>query len=88
MASKTGREDSIKLNQDLDMHVGLLNEDDQISHKMTEDRSVWVQIARRSTTINRQEMTAGDGASIDNEKMITFDQNKNAEMILFDMKKH
>jgi redox-sensitive bicupin YhaK (pirin superfamily) len=83
--SRDGRENTLTLNQDIDMYVGILNADDQVTHAPLPGRLQWLQVARGSLHLNGQVLTAGDGAAIQAEHMIELTNPENAEIILFDM---
>lgn len=86
VASRTGREGSVSLNQDVDMYVGVLeNEKDIFSYSVLSKRKVWVQIARGTVSMNGFVLKAGDGAAIEKAKLLKFNKAKNAEIIIFDM---
>lgn len=87
LASKTGREGSVALNQDVDMYGAILDKGDSIFHSSSDDRAVWVQVARGKVEMNGEPLRAGDGASAIHEKSLEFSNAKDAEIILFDMKR-
>lgn len=83
--SRDGRDESVKINQDVDMYVSLLDGDDALEHKPAEGRIQWLQVARGQVDLNGQTLKAGDGAAIMKEDAIKLDQANDAEVILFDM---
>lgn len=87
VASRTGREGSVSLNQDADLYAGLLNDKEQLSFDVRAGREVWVQIARGELNINGLDFGAGDGAAIDQPGTLEFNQGHDAEVLLFDMAK-
>ncbi len=85
IASQAAREDSITINQDVDIYAALLNEDETIEHKIPAGRKAWVQVARGSITVNNIDLEQGDGLALDDE-LLNFSNGNNAEILLFDMK--
>ena len=85
--SQNGRDDTVKINQDIDMYVTLLDEGERAEHKPTPGRLQWIQVARGTVYLNGQPLAAGDGAAIEDEDNITLDNAKNAEILMFDMVK-
>jgi quercetin 2,3-dioxygenase len=47
-----------------------------------------VHIARGELSVNGTRLATGDGARIRNEERITFEQGKEAEVLLFDLRAH
>ena len=83
--SRDGREDSLTLNQDVDMYAGLLQGDAVVTHTPRPGRLQWLQVARGSVTLNGHSLKAGDGAAIRDEAALTLRDARDAEVILFDM---
>jgi hypothetical protein len=82
--SRGGRDNTVALNQDVDMYVGLLD-GKAVEHTPQAGRKQWVQIARGTVDLNGQTLSQGDGAAIENEDILRFENAKDAEVILFDM---
>ena len=86
VASYNGRENSVKIHQDANLYVTVLNEGDRVKHNIDNNRSVWIQIARGSTDINSQTLQAGDGAAITQERDLELLATKDGtEILLFDL---
>ncbi len=83
--SRDGRGNTVKINQDVDMYVALLDGDQTVEHVPHEDRIQWVQVARGQVNLNGQTLKEGDGAAIMKEQSIQLDHANDAEVILFDM---
>ncbi len=83
--SRTGRDGSLKINQDVDMYVSLLDENHSLEHKLEEGRMQWLQVARGAVEVNDYRLKAGDGASIIQEPLLKLERAKNAEIILMDI---
>ncbi len=84
VASNDGRDDSVSLNQDVDMYVTILDENDAVQHKLADKRKAWVQLAQGSVSLNGHKLGPGDGAAIDGESL-ELTNGVDAEVIIFDM---
>ena len=86
MASPDGRENSVKIHQDANISVAVLNEGDSINHEINPNRSVWLQIAKGSVEIQGHNLLAGDGAAITQEKNLNLTATSDeTEILLFDL---
>lgn len=86
VASPDGKENSVKIHQDANVYVGVLNQGDCVNHSIRKNRSVWIQIARGSAQTNGQTLQAGDGAAITQEPNIAIAATTNhTEILLFDL---
>lgn len=86
VASKTGRDGSVSLHQDMDMSVALIDGDEQVTYSTSNDRALWVHVARGEVTMNGHQLSAGDGVAIREEERLSFEKGSQAEVIIFDMK--
>ena len=85
IASRGGRDGSVIVHQDLEIHAARLSSADAISYAPRPGRHVWLQVARGAIAINDSELEAGDGAAIVEEAQIAIVADKKAELLLFDM---
>jgi quercetin 2,3-dioxygenase len=86
IGSRDGRNGSITIHQNVDLYAAALHEGDQVNHSFADGRVAWLQVARGAVQLNDQTLTAGDGAAISNESVITLRGVANdAEVLLFDM---
>jgi quercetin 2,3-dioxygenase len=86
VGSRTGRDGSITIHQDVDLYAALLQSGDSVQHDFGGDRAGWLQVARGTVQLNGQPLTAGDGAAIDDTTQITLTGTEQpAEVLLFDM---
>lgn len=73
IVSGSGRDGSLKINQDAEIYQCLLEADEKIEYLLNPERKFWIQIATGSIEVNGQIMVAGDGMSItDENEIITF----------------
>ncbi len=85
VGSRDGRNGSITIHQDVDLYAARLQTGESVSHSFVNGRVAWVQVARGAVMLNDQILTAGDGAAILEETMITLRGADEAEVLLFDM---
>jgi quercetin 2,3-dioxygenase len=86
VASRDGRDGSVTVNQDLNLYIGLLSEDEQISYHVDTDRSVWLHVAQGEITIDNQVLTAGDAIAYPGGSQFELSSSSNGEILLFDLK--
>jgi hypothetical protein len=84
-ASKSGRDGSIPINQDVDVFVGKLGVGDKISHPLKSGRHAWLQLAEGEMELNGLPLKAGDGAAVSNENKLILESTGPAQVILFDL---
>jgi hypothetical protein len=87
VGSRDGRDGSITIHQDVDLYTTLLQAGEEVSHSLAAGRVAWLQVARGAVQLNGQRLTAGDGAAISQESLITLQgtANDDAEALLFDL---
>jgi len=86
VGSRDGRDGSITINQDMDLYATLLNDGETVNHSLATGRVVWLQVARGTAQVNNQALSAGDGAAITAEHLLTLQGTSDkTEVLLFDM---
>ncbi|HEY1270951.1 MAG TPA: pirin family protein [Terriglobales bacterium] len=85
IASRDGREGSVKINQDAQLYVSLLSPGQEVKHQFSDGRYGWLQVAKGAVELNGSKLKQGDGAAISEEKTLTVKGNKEAEILLFDL---
>ncbi len=85
LASKDGRSDSIRINQDADVFVAKLAGGDGVKHALKPGRHAWVHVAEGEFKLNGQRMSAGDGAAVSEEAALEFTATKPGQALLFDL---
>jgi len=85
VASQTGREGSISINQDVDMSLALI-ETMPVVYPLQEGRCAWIHIAKGQVRMNDFFLSQGDGVMVRDETSLNFEQGIGAEVIVFDMK--
>jgi quercetin 2,3-dioxygenase len=85
VASKSGKNGSITINQDVDMYVAKAQNEGEKNLKTSVNRKLWVQVINGNVTVDDTKLSAGDGAGLSQIESLNVKWNKGAEFILFDM---
>lgn len=85
IASSDGREESVRVHQDVDVYSTLLQPGDTVAHRPAAGRRVWVQVARGAVQLNGHTLGAGDGAALRGEPCVSLRGGADTEALLFDM---
>ena len=85
IASREGRDGSVKIQQDVDLYAALLEAGQKASHALRPGRHAWLQVVRGAVTVNAQALKAGDGAEISGEARLELSGLDPAEILLFDL---
>ena len=86
IVSPNGEAGSIAVYQDVRGYAGLFDGNESATLNLPDDRYVYVHVARGEITLNRHKLLAGDGVRIRQEKALTFNEGKQAEVLVFDMR--
>jgi quercetin 2,3-dioxygenase len=85
LASPDGHEGSVSINQDARVYGTLLGKGERVSFEPGAGRHVWVHVARGAIELNGQKLSAGDGAAVSDERVLTLEGMAPAEVLLFDL---
>jgi quercetin 2,3-dioxygenase len=85
IASRDGREGSVKINQDAQLFVSLLSPEQQVSYQLEKNRHGWLQVAKGAIELNNLQLQQGDGAAISEEQRLTIKALEESEVLLFDL---
>ena len=85
VASKTGRDGSIPINQDADLYLGKLAAGDLAQHQLAPGRHGWVQVITGGLDLNGTTLRAGDAAQISDETTLRLTAKENTDFLLFDL---
>jgi hypothetical protein len=86
IASRDGRDGSVIIHRDVDLYSSLLQDGEQLEHRIDPGRQAWLQLARGSASLNDEQLYPGDGAAIFEEDRIAVRATSDSEILLFDMK--
>lgn len=85
VASKTGRDGSIAINQDADMYLAKLGAGDKVSHPLLPERHAWLHVAEGEVALNGQSLKSGDGAALSEEGLLEVQARRPSQILLFDL---
>ena len=85
VASKTGRDESIAINQDADLFVAKLSPGETVAHSVRPQRHAWIHVAEGEVKLNGQVLNAGDAASVSEAGELKLTANQSAQVLLFDL---
>ncbi len=85
IASKTGRDGSIAINQDANVLVGKFETGHTATYSIGEGRGVWLHVAEGEVTLNGQPLKAGDAAALTGEKAMDLQATKSSQVLLLDL---
>jgi redox-sensitive bicupin YhaK (pirin superfamily) len=85
VASQSGRDGSIPINQDADVFTGKLGPGDRLNHSLKPGRHGWLQVAEGRVEMNGLSLKAGDGAAVSDESKLVLEAIGPAQVILFDL---
>ncbi len=88
VASPSGGNGSnaVKLYQDAELFTTQLAKSDSVEYELSDKRYAWVQVARGAVNVNGQELKAGDGAAVSQEKKLQITGSADqSELLLFDL---
>ena len=85
VASKTGRDGSIPINQDAELHLGKLAQSETIAQVLGAKRHGWLQLIKGDLNVNGTKLLPGDAAKISDEEKLILTAAKPSEFLLFDL---
>jgi redox-sensitive bicupin YhaK (pirin superfamily) len=85
VGSRDGRDGSVTIHQDVDLYASVLEENGDVSLELRDDRKVFVQLVEGNITVNGQGLSAGDGAQLQDERLLQIRALSEAEFLVFDM---
>jgi redox-sensitive bicupin YhaK (pirin superfamily) len=85
VASESGRDGSIAINQDTDVYLAKLHAGQSVTHPLRPERHAWVHVAEGEVTLNGTTLRGGDGAAISEEDTLKLDSAKPSQVLLFDL---
>lgn len=85
VASKSGRDGSIAINQDADLHLARLDAGDRLAHTLPAGRHGWLHVAEGEVTLGGQPLHAGDAAALTGPATLNLATVGPAQVLLFDL---
>ena len=84
-ASRDGRDGSLTIHQDADVHTGRLAPGGAVSHKIRAGRGAFLQVVTGTLELNGTPMAEGDHAEIEEKQMLEVTSRDGVQFLLFDL---
>lgn len=84
VGSNQEEENVITIYQDVNMYLAYLIQNQDLNYPLKNNRMAWLQLIKGTIKLNDEELSAGDGAAIQDEK-IKIHCEQDAELLLFDL---
>jgi len=85
VASKSGRDHSVSINQDADLYLAKLEPGNQVTHALTPGRHAWVHVAEGEVKFNGDTLKGGDAVALSEESRVQLVAAKPSQVLLFDL---
>jgi len=85
LTSKTGRDGSIAIHQDVDLWLAKLDADSRVAHTLNPGRHAWIHVAEGEIVLNGKTLSGGDAAAVNSETKLLLSANKPSQVLLFDL---
>jgi quercetin 2,3-dioxygenase len=85
VASPDGDAGSLRINADARVYAGVLDAGHQVDLALGDGRHAWVQVAEGRVRLNGQELAAGDGVAISDERHLNIEGTDTGEVLVFDL---
>ncbi|HLX94255.1 MAG TPA: pirin family protein [Verrucomicrobiae bacterium] len=85
VASKSGREGSLRINQDADLWLARFRNGETVTHELKPKRHAWVHVAEGGVTLNGQPLNGGDAAAVSDESKLELAGQGKAQVLVFDL---
>ena len=85
VGSRDGREGSVRIHQDVLVHLARLSPGEDVVHALAPGRHAWIQMARGAVQVNGTRLGAGDGAALSEERSVELRGVDGAEALVFDL---
>ena len=85
VASKSGRDDSIRINQDTDLWLAKFSDGEALTHEIKPNRNAWIHVAEGQVEVNSKLLAAGDGVAVTGESRLELAGKGKAQVLLFDL---
>ena len=85
IATRDGRDKSVKIHQDVALSVAKLERGQTVNVDLKAGRHGFIQVARGAVAINSKALAEGDGAAISDESKVSIVADAPAEVLFFDL---
>ncbi|HUS66563.1 MAG TPA: pirin family protein [Kofleriaceae bacterium] len=85
IASPDGRDGSVTIHQDAEIHATLLGADQRATLELRPGRAAWIHVARGAATAAGQPLGAGDALALEEPGTVELVGRDSAEILVFDL---
>jgi quercetin 2,3-dioxygenase len=85
VASRSGRESSLKINQDAEIYLSRLSADGEVIHGLRPGRHAWLQVLTGAVEAQGEALSTSDAAAVSDEPDLAVRTDTGAEVMLFDL---
>jgi redox-sensitive bicupin YhaK (pirin superfamily) len=85
IASSDGREGSVLIHQDAAIYATIMTAGDSLKHELAAGRNAYVHVIRGEVSVNGMALQGGDALKITAETLVTLQDAKAAEVLVFDL---
>ncbi len=85
IASPQGGAGAVRIGQDAKLFRGKLGAGSSVSHALAPSRHAYVQVVRGAVHANGSALSAGDGAAVSGEPVLSIAAKEDAEFLVFDL---
>jgi redox-sensitive bicupin YhaK (pirin superfamily) len=85
VASQDGADGSMTIHQDARLYLAALQPGQAVTHEIGPGRAAWLQILKGSVQLLGNDLAAGDGVAITDEKTVAIEAAVPSEVLLFDL---
>lgn len=85
IASHDARQGSLLVHQDISLFATVLEQGKTLDYQLAEQRSIYLQVARGSVSLNGEVLLAGDAAKVEQLPALQLQALEDAELLLFDL---
>ncbi len=85
VTSKSGQDDSIVINQDVNLWLAKLKPEQRLTHSLAHARHAWIHVAEGEVEINGHVLQAGDALALSEETSIRVQARSDSQVLLFDL---
>jgi redox-sensitive bicupin YhaK (pirin superfamily) len=85
IAAPDGRDGAVTIQQDATVYATTLERGERVQHTSAPGRLAWLQVARGAVLLNGESLGQGDGAAIDDERLLDIEAVEPAEVLVFDL---
>lgn len=85
VASPDGQDQSLTIQQDARIFLAKLDDNQQIERSIAPGRHAWLQVLHGTVAQNGQNLVAGDGAAVSDERQLKIVGGEGSQVMLFDL---